>query len=735
MKKYILLFVYYAMLSSNHAQTRFEKYSDPSSAINTSSAHGTYTGSSWVDYDRDGLLDLFVVRNGLYHNDGQGKFSRNTTSGISFAGGLGTTWADYDNDGWIDCFITGGGQFGSRLYKNQGNGTFTQNVQGLLNVPTGLRGWGAAFGNMNNDHFTDLFIAAPFGFVGITDASKALINNRDGSFSKIIINPVTDSLDAYTIPTWSDYDNDGDQDLFIGTGRVNGELFEDYAFQNNSRPGDSNPSFSRLSGQKIWQEGRDGQVWNWIDYDNDGDLDVFITNYTGLDVNNGWPNELYENRQGEMQRLTAEEVGPIASDTTTSLGSVWADFDNDGDLDCMVTNDGEPAAYYESNIMQGSKRFSKKTNGLPFTQRAANTYCASAGDYDKDGDLDLFITSPHPIIRGLYQNKLVNTGSANWAAFKLEGVQSNVSAIGAKVKILAMINGRKIWQMREVSAQNTFNGMNMLDSHFGLGDAKRIEKIIVEWPSGQKTECEHLVANRFYNFSEGNPCPTDVDLELTISVNDSTLLKGDVVMTTLTVVNKGSVKATGVKVMFKPPYISLPNGFGYLSHLSSKGNYTQNKGIWYIDQLDLDETQTMQIKLLTFQDAISAILSAQVYACDQVDYDSEPNNMSLKVKEDDESSITLTHTNSEFNTALEQRSLLSSVYPNPAHNYLQVQFPFHSSSWNMALIDVSGKIVESVNQIKNGNLVLHTGHLANGMYLIKCSDHQRTYTHKIVINH
>ena len=138
---------------------------------------------------------------------------------------------------------------------------------------------------------------------------------------------------------------------------------------------------------------------------------------------------------------------------------------------------------------------------------------------------------------------------------------------------------------------------------------------------------------------------------------------------------------------------------------------------------------------MTFQDAISAILSAQVYACDQVDYDSEPNNMSLKVEEDDESSITLTHTNSEFNTALEQRSVLSSVYPNPAHNYLQVQFPFHSSSWNMALIDVSGKIVESVNQIKNGNLVLHTGHLANGMYLIKCSDHQRTYTHKIVINH
>lgn len=735
MKNYILWFVFLAIPSFTLAQTLFEKYSDPSSAINSSPAHGNYTGSSWVDYDRDGLLDLFVVRNGLYHNDGQGRFSRNTTSGISFAGGLGTTWADYDNDGWIDCFITGGGQFGSRLYKNQGNGTFTQNIQGLLGMTTTLRGWGAAFSDMNRDNYIDLFIAAPFGFVGITDASKALINNRDGSFSKISIKPVTDSLDAYTIPTWSDYDNDGDQDLFIGTGRVNGELFEDFAFQNNSKPGDTIPSFSRLSGKKIWQEGRDGQVWNWVDFDNDGDLDAFITNYTGLDVNNGWPNELYENRSGEMHRLTPGDVGAIASDTTTSLASVWADFDNDGDLDCIVTNDGEPAAYYESNIMQGSKLFSKKNIGLPFTQRAANTYCASAGDYDQDGDLDLFITSPHPIVRGLYQNKLSNTGSSNWAIFKLEGVWSNVSAIGAKVKILATINGKKIWQMREVSAQNTFNGMNMLDSHFGLGDAKRIEKIIVEWPSGQKTECEHLVANRSYNFREGNDCPMDIDLELNISVNDSTLSKGNVVVATLTVLNKGSVNATGVKVLFKPPYISLPNGFGYLSHLSSKGNYAQNKGIWYVDHLDLDEKQTLQVRLLTVQDVLSTTLSAQVYACDQVDYDSEPNNMSRLVQEDDESSVTLSRPNSEFKTALDQRSLANLVYPNPANHSLQVQFPFHSSTWNLALIDLSGKIIQSVTDIKNGNLVINTSHLANGMYLIKCYDDHSTCTHKIIINH
>lgn len=504
MRQAVYLFFFTLLSFRLMAQTTFTKITDPANPVVTMARQVAYAGAAWIDYDNDGRLDLFAVRRGLFHNDGNGIFTLNASSGIAISGGLGTTWTDYDNDGFIDCFIAAGGPVGSRLYRNNGDGTFTQNLGSALVVPTSLRGWGAAFGDCNNDGSADLFIASPIGFVNITDSSKLLVNKGNGIFQRVDNAGATDTVDAYTVPSWSDYDNDGDVDLFIGAGRVNGQLSPDYLFVNKTHRRGGTPVFKRDRTTSLGTEGRDGQIWNWIDFDNDGDLDVYITNYLGTDPVNGYPNDFYINNNGRFRRLTEPEAGPIVTDRGFSLASVWADFDNDGDLDCLVTKDGQQNIYYQSNITAGSRKFTRITTGMPFTDTAGALHTATAGDYDRDGDVDLFVLSARGD-QGLYQNNLDCDNS--WVNIRLMGLQSNRSALGAKVRLRAKIgHGAPVWLMREISAQNTFNGMNMLNAHFGLGKAGKIDKLIIEWPSGKRTECNNLDVNKFYAIIENGCC-------------------------------------------------------------------------------------------------------------------------------------------------------------------------------------------------------------------------------------
>ncbi|MEO8087842.1 MAG: FG-GAP-like repeat-containing protein [Bacteroidota bacterium] len=474
----------------------FNKVTSATNPIVTDPVQTYYNGASWIDYDNDGLLDLFVTNSGLYHNDGNGNFTKVTTSGIGLTTGIGNTWADVDNDGDIDCIQSGGNAGGTKLFLNNGNSTFTQNTNGPFAVATKLRGWGSAFGDYNNDGLVDLFIAAPFGFAGITDSCKFLINTGGGNFVRVDSTVLTNALDAFTVPTWSDYDNDGDVDLFIGSGRVNGSLSRDYLYDNNHTQG-SSTLFSRNNSTPLGTGLHDGQVWNWIDFDNDGDLDAYLTNYKGT-TSTGYPNEMYRNDNGTFVKLTFNDVGPIVSNTGVSLSSTWGDFDNDGDLDCIVTNEEQQKnVYYQNNIRQGSNVFTK-INNEPFTLTNGDHWCASSADYDNDGDLDLFISGNSD--KGLFENTTTQTDFIN---IKLVGVTSNKSAIGAKVRVKA----HGFWQMREISSQNTFNGMNMLNAHFGFGSTGPIvlyvDSIKIEWPSGQVDICTNVLASWNYVATEG----------------------------------------------------------------------------------------------------------------------------------------------------------------------------------------------------------------------------------------
>jgi hypothetical protein len=468
--------------------------------------------ASWVDVDNDGDLDLFVSNasistgNYLYRNllkeTGNANFNRWIAGDLATPGpgSFGHSWADYDNDGDLDCYVAG--RAASRLYRNEGNGNFTQITTGDIGTLDN-RGFACAWGDYNNDGYVDLVVALPAGFNGLPFKSNHLfLNKGDGSFSKIDSGstPITSGQAPYTVPSWSDYDLDGDLDLFIGSGPADGTTGLDFLYRNLLVENGSEP-FERINSGIIAATPRDGQVFNWIDYDNDGDLDLYITNFWG-GMPNGLPNELYRNDgSGNYTRITS---GDLVTDESYSLASVWQDFDNDGDMDVYVTTHvGQNNSYYTNN---GDGTFTKVTNSIVINTGLSATWGATAGDYDNDGDMDIFVPTllreKNSVFRKnlLFRNDLNNANS--WINITCVGTLSNKAAIGTKVHARAIINGNSVWQMREISTQNSFNGQNSLRVHFGFGNATKIEELVFQWPSEREDIMTDVDVNQFITVTE-----------------------------------------------------------------------------------------------------------------------------------------------------------------------------------------------------------------------------------------
>ncbi len=501
---YVILAATLFFSTNAHTQT-FVKITDTNNPIVADSGPGGYTGASWIDFDGDRDLDLFVNNGTLYRNDGNGIFVKRTTaigSGVAPATGNGHSWADYDNDGDLDVYIS---SRLSVLYRNDGNEVFTRITAGDIGDGSGNRGWSCAWADYDNDGFVDLAITHPAGFVPPTSATlnnHLLLNDGapDFTFTKITTEPIVSGpRTAYTVGTWSDFDQDGDMDYFVGAGPANGSTQADFLYRNLLVESGA-ATFERISDSPLATDRQDGQIWNWIDYDNDGDLDAYLTNWGG--PAGGIANRLYRNDGGTFTRIT---TGAIVTDTRISLSSVWGDFDNDGDLDCYVANDNnQPDNYYENNGDGSFNRITSIALVESITRRGA-----TAGDYDNDGDLDMFVVGPGSG-KALYRND-TNNGNT-WLNVTCVGTVSNKAAIGAKVRAKAVINGQSVWQMREILAQNTFNGHNSLRAHFGLGDATTIDTLRIEWPSGIMEEMTGIQPNVFMTVTERDET-TSVDDE------------------------------------------------------------------------------------------------------------------------------------------------------------------------------------------------------------------------------
>jgi hypothetical protein len=188
-----------------------------------------------------------------------------------------------------------------------------------------------------------------------------------------------------------------------------------------------------------------------------------------------------------------------------SFSAAWSDIDNDGDLDLFVTNAYNPVAA-ELNLLyrnNGDATFTKIESGAPATDLSWSYGCAF-GDYDNDGFEDLAVATV--AFSGNDTNDFLyhNDGNTNhWLTVKLVGTVTNRSAIGTKILVKATINGNVVWQMREISAQSSYCGQNDLRAHFGLGDADQIETIVVKWLSGAEETYSNINENQFITIVEG----------------------------------------------------------------------------------------------------------------------------------------------------------------------------------------------------------------------------------------
>jgi len=454
---------------------------------------GYFWGCAWGDYDHDGNVDLFVcssvgssgsVTNRLYHNNGNGTFSRITTGAIvnERADSDAPVWGDFDNDGDLDLFVSNwASPVGDFFYRNEGDGTFTKITQGAWVTDSGA-GIGAAWGDYDNDGYLDLYV------VNSEYQNDFLYhNNGDGTMTSITNGPLPTSGGGSLGCAWADYDGDGDLDLFVANSGPGQPVQKDVQFRN-----DGNGVFTRILTGAPTEGGHSVGV-AWGDYDNDGDLDLFVT-----DVFDN--NRLYRNDgTNGFVRITE---GAIVNDGGSSISAAWGDYDNDGYLDLFIAR--TRADYTaENNLLyhnEGDGTFSKVTAGAVVNDGGRSFGCAWA-DFDNDGDLDLFVAnggySREPCF--LYRN---DGGTNKWILVRLIGTVSNRSAIGAKVRVKATIQGKTVWQLREISGGSGYCSQNDLRAHFGLGNATNVEVVRIEWPSGIVQELRGVPAKQTLTVTE-----------------------------------------------------------------------------------------------------------------------------------------------------------------------------------------------------------------------------------------
>ena len=460
-------------------------------------AHVSFAlGAAWVDFDGDGDFDLYVTTgfaanndNVLYRNDA-GTLVRVTGVPIvqDAADSPCSAWGDWNNDGLVDAFVSNLVAQGGMLYRGTGGGALA--LDGTAGVTSAaLKGTGCAFGDYDEDGALDLVVAALNGQGGIVTGNRLFHNQGDGTFAEVTTGPAVTTLDSHHHPTWADYDGDGDVDLFFGTGPV-GATDTDRMYRNLLRETGA-ATFEAITTAPIATEARDSQQLSWVDYDDDGDLDLYAVNYTSV------PNQLYRNDGAGV--FTKILLGTIVTDTGANHGVVWGDFDLDGDLDAYVARDNAQSNRYYRN--DGGDTFTRISTGAHVTEGRSN-YGAAAADYDGDGDLDLFVpTARSEGASLLFRNDLAN--GLHWAAFRLRGTVANRSGLGAKVRVRALVGGVPRWQMRELRNATCYGGHDGLEAHFGLGDAGMIDTVRVEWPGGTVDTWTNLPADSRIELVEG----------------------------------------------------------------------------------------------------------------------------------------------------------------------------------------------------------------------------------------
>lgn len=478
-------------------------------------------GSVTEDFNRDGFIDIMASSWGLsdqiryFENSGDGQFAdRTEEAGLTgITGGLNMIHADFDNDGYADVFVLRGAWLGetglhpNSLLRNNGDGTFSDVTEstGLLSFhPTQTAVWS----DFNNDGWLDLFIGNESFGSGV-HPSELYLSNRDGTFRNVAKDAGVAVTGYIKGVTAGDFNNDGYQDLYIS--RFGGP---NSLFRNNGPGSNDIPRFNDVTAQAgVAEPVESFPTWFW-DYNNDGLQDLFVSGYyaTPGDVAReylGMPHEaefprLYRNNGDGTFTDVQSEAG--LEKVIYAMGSNFGDLDNDGYLDFYAgTGDPDMRSVIPNRMFRNNsgRKFTEVTSpgGFGHLQKG---HGISFADLDNDGDQDIFTVIGGALEGDVYLNALfMNPGNENnWITLLFRGSKSNRAGIGSKIMIEGETPSGSRKIYRTVTTGGSF-GSSTLQQEIGLGEISHIERLEITWPaSGKKQVFRDVSVNVVYRVLE-----------------------------------------------------------------------------------------------------------------------------------------------------------------------------------------------------------------------------------------
>jgi len=496
------------------------------------------SGAAFFDYDNDGDIDLYIVNaadlpgftskvpptNVLYRNNGDGTFTDLTSqTGVGHPGyGVGCAVADYDNDGYQDLYVTNYGP--NVLYHNNGDGTFTDVTQ-KAGVGDPLWSTSCAFLDYDNDGDVDLYVvnylefsvetstwwevngvrtycSPPDQFAGSVfhgEPDTLYRNNGDGTFTEITKEAKISCIGVGLAVAVGDYNNDGYADIYVAN-----DMEQHYLFKNN---GDGTfTDVTLFTGTGYSEDGVPGSGMGaaFGDYDNDGDFDLVVSNAANM------PTIFYHN-DGNGFFTDVSFASGIGQKTLSYFKwtNEFIDYDNDGFQDLFIANghlQDNIELFLDSTYPQQNQLFHNRGDGTfsdvsseagPGMLLKKSSRGVAFGDYDNDGDTDIFISNSNQTV-DLLRNDGGNQN--NWLMIKTIGVKSNRDGIGTRIKVIS----GSLSQTKEVKSGSGYLSQSDLRVLFGLGTHTKADLVELRWPSGLVERIRDVKAGQIITVTEGS---------------------------------------------------------------------------------------------------------------------------------------------------------------------------------------------------------------------------------------